>query len=102
MNADTELPVASQGFSIRILKGMGLALWALLIMVCYNFGVMLIAEWAEERFGLAPWPFILFFGLLLLPLFIVCLPFAALGPAEQWAVVLLLCVFYTICHFFGE
>jgi len=74
MNGDTELPVASQRFAVNILKGMGLALWALLILVCYDLLVMRLAEWAEERYAVPPWPFILFLGPLLLPLWL-CLNF---------------------------
>ena len=99
MIADLETPVVRQGWTVRILKGTGLALWALLLLVCYNFGVMRVAEWAEERFGTPPWPFVVVFGPLLLPLFIVRLPFAALGPGTQWVAVLLLCALYAIKHF---
>jgi len=67
MIADLETPVVRQGWTVRILKGTGLALWALLLLVCYNFGVMRVAEWAEERFGTPPWPFVVVFGPLLLP-----------------------------------
>lgn len=68
MNGDMEMPVRPQRLAVRILKGMGLFIWAILSLVCYNFGITRLAEWAQERYGVEPWPFILLFGLLLLPL----------------------------------
>lgn len=96
-----ETTVAPQGLGIRMLKGLGLAVWALLLLVCHNFGVMRVAELAEERFGVPPWPFVVFLGPLLLPLFVVSLPFLPFGPVAQWTAVLL-CVLYAATHFFGE